>query len=71
MPPIHHNSKFIFEIKAKCELFKGALSNLRQLFATEIPLKMMKNAFYFISKAFFVDFLVMKKNGLIRKLRLI
>ena len=31
--------------------FKGALSGLRQFLATESPLKMMKNAFYFTSKA--------------------
>ena len=30
---------------------KGALSGLRQFLATESPLKMMKNAFYFILKA--------------------
>ena len=34
--------------------FKGALSGLRQYLATEIPLKIMKNAFYFTSKASFV-----------------
>ena len=34
--------------------FKGALSGLRQFLATESPLKMMKNAFYFTSKSFFV-----------------
>ena len=47
--------------------FKGALSGLRQCLATESPLKMMKNAFYFTSEAlsfsrclsFSVDFLVM------------
>ena len=33
--------------------FKGALSGLRQFLATESPLKMMKNAFYFTSKALF------------------
>ena len=33
---------------------KGALSGLRQFSATESPLKMMKNAFYFTSKALFV-----------------
>ena len=32
--------------------FKGALSGLRQFLATESPLKMIKNAFYFTSKAF-------------------
>ena len=31
--------------------FKGALSGLRQFLATENTLKMMKNAFYFTSKA--------------------
>ena len=33
---------------------KGALSGLRQFLANESPLKIMKNAFYFISKALFV-----------------
>ena len=33
--------------------FKGALQGLRQLLATESPLKMIKNAFYFTSKALF------------------
>ena len=33
---------------------KGALSDLRQFLATESPLKMMDNAFYFTSKALFV-----------------
>ena len=48
--------------------FKGALSRLRQLLASESPLKMMKNAFYFNSKT--LGILVMKQNGLIRKIRL-
>ena len=34
--------------------FKGALSGLRQFFATESPLKIMKNAFYVTLKALFV-----------------
>ena len=34
--------------------FKGALSGLKKFWATESPLKMMKNAFYFISEALFV-----------------
>ena len=34
--------------------FNGILSRLRQLLATESPLKMIKNAFYFISKALFL-----------------
>ena len=33
---------------------RGALSDLRRFLATERPLKMMKNAFYFTSKAFSV-----------------
>ena len=33
---------------------KGALSGLRQFLATESPSQMMKNAFYFTIKAFFV-----------------
>ena len=33
---------------------KGALSGLIQLLATESPLKMMRNTFYFTSKALFV-----------------
>ena len=33
---------------------KGTLSGLRQFFATESPLKMMKNAFYFTLKSLFV-----------------
>ena len=41
----------------------------------ESPLKMMKNAFYFILKALFVlkifRFMSCRKNGLIRKVRLI
>ena len=34
--------------------YKGALSGLRQFLATESPLKIMKNAFCFTSKALFV-----------------
>ena len=33
---------------------KGALSGLRQFLVTESPLKMMKNVFYFTSKALFI-----------------
>ena len=32
---------------------KGALSGLKQLLTTQNPLNMMKNAFYFTSKAIF------------------
>ena len=35
-------------------MFKGTLSGLRQFLAAKIPLKMIKNAFYFTSKAIFV-----------------
>ena len=34
---------------------KGASSGLRQFVATEISLKMMKNAVYFTSKSFFIS----------------
>ena len=34
--------------------FKGALSGLKQFWATKGPLKMLKNAFYVIFKALFV-----------------
>ena len=35
------------------EIVKGALSVLRQFLATESPLKMMKNDFFFHLKSFF------------------
>ena len=35
-------------------ILKGVLLGLRRFLATEIPLKIMKNAFYFTSKALFV-----------------
>ena len=35
-------------------LLKGAHPGLRQFLAAENPLKMMKNTFYFTSKALFV-----------------
>ena len=40
--------------KSQNTYFKGTLAGLRQFLATESPLKMMKNAFYFTSKALFV-----------------
>ena len=60
---------------AHTKRIKGIFVGLRQFLAIETTLKLMKNAFYFISKALFVlkisnfcfDFLVMSKNGLIRK----
>ena len=55
---------------------KGALSGRSQFLASESPLKMIKNAFYFTLEALFVlkifkflsNFLVIPKNGLIRKI---
>ena len=35
------------------EILKDVLSGLTQFLATESPLKMMRNTFYFISKALF------------------
>ena len=46
---IHHNDHSCVYININ--LFKGAFSGLRQFLAAESPLKMMKNAFYFTSKA--------------------
>ena len=77
--PVNFGKSF-FRIPPDCRFwFKGALLGLTQFLATESPLKMMKNAFYFILKAFFVlryskfclNFLVMQKNGLIKTIRLI
>ena len=60
--------------------FKGAVSGLSQFVSTESALKLMKNAFYWNTlKAllfsrylnFCLDFLVMCKNSLIGKIRLI
>ena len=42
---------FLFSLPSS---LKGALSGLRPFLAAESPLKMMKNAFYFTSKALFV-----------------
>ena len=44
----------MFDIHWRVPNHKGALSNLRQLLATENPLKILKNAFYFILKALLV-----------------
>ena len=62
--------------------FKGTLSGMRKFLATETNLKMMNKAFYFTSKAlfalmlsrclsFWLEFLVMEQNGLIRKIMFI
>ena len=68
----------------KFSLIPSRLSNVKahskvwdNFLAIESPLKMMKDAFYFTLKALFVlkilsfclDFLVMYKNGMIRKIR--
>ena len=47
----HHEETWLNECPIK---FNGGLSGLRQFLATESPLKMMKNAFYFTRKALFV-----------------
>ena len=69
------NKGIVFHIALSYFIFKSALSGLRQFWASESPLKMMKNNFYFTLKAVVVlkrfKFLVMYKNGLIRKTRLI
>ena len=44
--------------------FKGPLSCLRQFLTTKRPLKMIKNAFYFILKSLFV---LMQKKRLDKK----
>ena len=50
----HFHRKDIKRRVKVSEELKGALSGLRQFLATESSLKMMKNAFYFTSKALFV-----------------
>ena len=62
----------------RARIFKGTVSGLRHFLGTESPLKMMRNSFYFTLKArfllklsFCLDFLVLYKNGLIQKIRLI
>ena len=42
------------ETRKECNLIKGTLVGLRQFLASESPLKLMKNAFCFISKSLFV-----------------
>ena len=70
--------KASLDISANTLLLKGAPSGLRKFFANKSPLKMMRNVFYFTLKGLFAryfsfcfDFLVIYKNGLIRKTRLI
>ena len=40
-------------VLSSINIITGALSGPRQFLATETPLKMMRNAFYFTSKALF------------------
>ena len=66
--------KLDFKCKKLGKQLKGSL--LGQLLATESPLKVQKNRFYFTLKALFVlnfcsSISVMYKNSLIRKIRLI
>ena len=62
------------------QFLNGPLLSLRYFMVTESPLKTMKNGFYSMLKALFVceifrflslTFSLYRKNGLIRKLRLI
>ena len=46
-----HNFHGTIETKV---VIKGALSGLRQFLATENPLKMIKNTFYFTLEALFI-----------------
>ena len=67
-----HPFALIFRFHSK---IKGPLLGLRQFLMIESLSKLMKNAFYFMLKLFSLlrylhlcpDFLVMQKNGLIRK----
>ena len=68
------------QISENTDVVKGALSSLRQFLATESPLKVIRNAFYFTLTKLFsfsrylnfcLEFSVMLRNGLIRKIRFI
>ena len=48
------NTKIIKSLLGKIVRLKGTLSSLRQVLATESPLKMMKNALYFTLTVLFV-----------------
>ena len=69
----------VFLSVSSTECIKGVLSDLRQFFATEIPLKIMKYVFYCTLKDLFVlkifkfclSVLDIYENSLIRKKRLI
>ena len=43
-----------FDKKKESSYLKSALSDLGHFLATKSPVKMMKNAFYFTSKALFI-----------------
>ena len=47
-------AEYIHKSIKEMRSIKGALSGLKQFLSNENPLKMMKNAFYFILKALFV-----------------
>ena len=49
-----HQGFYYFFTSGQVITVKGALLGLRQFLATESPLKMMKNAFYFTLKTRFV-----------------
>ena len=49
-----HQGFYYFSTLGQVITVKGALLDLRQFLATESPLKMMKNAFYFTLKTRFV-----------------
>ena len=49
-PELQYQVSIVFETL----FFKGTLPGLRQLLVTDRPLKMMKNAFYFVVKALLV-----------------
>ena len=48
-----YSDKYLEPTWTPIEAFKGTLSGLRQFLATDHPLKIMKNSFYFTSKALF------------------
>ena len=56
--PIYTGLQYIYHNNNKeakhFEVVKGALSGLKQILATESPLKMIKNGFYFTFKGLFV-----------------
>ena len=76
---VSHKHSFSLCFRNLDNVLKNAPSGLRRFLATEIPLKMMKNAFISPYKLFSfskylnvcLDSFVMLKNGLIRKIRLI